>query len=248
MQYIPLIYFSILSIVLYKKHGMDVSFFISLLYVMTSFCSIKIFDMKLVDSAAMNPSLVATVVYCALITFCINAIGRLKTENIDLLITKRTEQVLSIMTYLFFGVFVLYIIFYIKDVIFVLTFGDFAQLRDEILQNDTVGQAQGPLGYFKVLLSLFASISFIMVLVFFISVIYLKKGPLFNIFAICGSLTSLLEQILGVSRAGFLFYTIIFGVCGIIFWRKLGRRTKLAVTIPIGAVFVAIFFYFSQVV
>ena len=246
VTYIPFIYFIVLTYVLFRKRGLDVSVFISLLYAITSFFSILMFRMGLVERNYSHPSLIATIVYCGLLTLCIVPISKLKLGELDLVVTRKTERFLTLLTYVFFAVFVIYIILNIQNVIYVLLFGDFAQLRQDIL-NDDIGHVQGVSGFFTIIINLFASISFIMILFFFISITFLKKGLLFNLIALCGSLTSLLVEILGISRSGFFYYTIIFGLCVIIFWKKIGSRTKLAITIPISVLFIGIGLYFSQV-
>lgn len=246
ITYIPFVYFIILTYVLFRKRGLDVSVFISLLYVITSFCSILMFKMGLVERNYSHPSLIATIVYCGLLTFCIVPISKLKLCETDLIVTPKTERILTRLTYVFFVVFLIYIILNIQDIIYVLLFGDYAQLRYDIL-NENIGHVQGVSGYLSILLNLFASISFIMVLVFFISITYLKKGVLFNLCALCGSLTSLLSEILGISRAGIFYYAIILSLCLVIFWKKIGFKTKLSITIPISALVISMGIYFSQV-
>lgn len=246
VTYFPFVYFCVLSVILYRKRGLDASVFISLLYVITSLCSIFMFSMGLVESIKSEPSVLATIVYCVLLTLCIIPIARFKTSEIDLIITKRTERFLERMTLVFFLVFVLYTILNIREVIDVLMYGDFAELRTDKVSED-VGHASGVLGYFNIVLGLFATISFLMIPVFFICMIYFKKGVFFSLCAICGSLTSLLVQILGVSRAGIFYYVIIFGLCLILFWKKLRRKTKLTVTILMSVVFLGMGVYFSRV-
>ena len=246
ITYIPFIYFVVLTYVLFRKRGGDVSVLISLLYVITSFCSILMFRMGLVEMNYSHPSLIATISYCGLLTLCIVPISKLKLGEIDLVVTPKTERFLTRLTYVFFVVFLIYIIRNIQDVITILLFGDYAQLRYDILNAD-IGHSQGVAGYFSIVLNLFASISFIMILVFFISITYLKKGVLFNLCALCGSLTSLLSEILGISRAGIFYYVIILGLCLAIFWKKIGSKTKLSIAIPISVLLLGMGTYFSQV-
>ena len=204
------------------------------------------FNMGLVEDQKSHPSLFATLVYCVLLTCCIIPIAKFKTKELELKISIKGEKFLTGMTYVFFIVFIAYTLINIEEIIYILLFGDFAQLRTELI-NETIGHSVGMAGLFNTILNLFASISFVMILVFFISITYLKKGALFNMCALLGSLTNLLSQIIGISRAGFIYYAILFGICLVIFWRRLGLKIKMATTIPIGVLFLGMGLYFSRV-
>ena len=221
------------------------SVYISLLYVITSLCSIFMFNLGLVDNQKSHPSLFATFTYCLLLTLCIIPVSKLRTKHIELVITKKTERFLTNMTYVFFTVFSIFIITSIRDVYAILISGDFAVLRTELIKDDIGSSESGNI--FNIILNLFTTVSFVMILVFFISIVYFKKKVLFNIMAILSSTTGLLSDIIGISRSGFFYYTIITGICLVIFWGRLSRKVKKIVVPLFAALFVGIGVYFSSV-
>ena len=235
MQFVPLVFFSLLFGFLFYKRRVDASTYISFLYVLTSFFSVKMFDIGLVMPAYRNPSLTATIVYCLLLTAPILAIYRVDFSKLNYRCNKKCINNLSIF---YFAIFVLFILLYWKDMLYVLTFGDMAALRSEAVRGGVTGLTSfsGPMNYVSMFVLIMSSASFIMILLFFISLIYLKNKWYFNLIIILGSLTSVLEGILDVSRSGIFYYVIFLGLAFSLFWKKMSLKVKARIT-PILLIF-----------
>ena len=64
MNYIPAIYFSVLTLYLLKERGIDASTYISLLYTVTSVLAIGIDVMGLNPNLVSFASMLPTILYC----------------------------------------------------------------------------------------------------------------------------------------------------------------------------------------
>lgn len=230
---------------MFGKRGFEVSTYITFLYVITSFCSVKLFDMNLVETAYRNPSFFATIVYCVLLTIPIIAIYRLKLNNLNYEPNKRCINIIGIFYFILLFVFV---ILYRKAIIFVLTFEDMAVLRNEAVNGDIgVTSYGGLLKYLSMVVSIMATASYLMILLFFISVIYLKNKWYINLMILAGSLTSVLQGFLDVSRSSIIYFVIFLGLSLSLFWKKLSTKHKTYITPVLIALLLGMGTYFMAV-
>lgn len=247
MEYIPVFFFGVLFLYILKKKRFDVSAYITLLYLITSFFSLLMFRLDLVDRKYSNPSFFATVTYCFLLFVSIVPIYRLHLQNLELIITPRVEKTINYITYFFFLHFVIFLFIKSYEIYQILVNGNFGALRQEIMSDDVVEHASGIKGLFGIVTNIMSSISFVMILVFFISVSYFKKSWFFNLAALLGSFPQVLNGVISVNRSNVFYYVIIFGLCIVLFWKKIPRRIVVRYFPPIAAAFVAMMLFFSLV-
>ena len=90
MIFIPFIFFSLLSLYLWKKHRyLDISLYMSLLYTFTTFCAIPLvlFDMLgeggvLFDATDIELNLLPTIIFCVVIGLNIMPFSMVYTKEI----------------------------------------------------------------------------------------------------------------------------------------------------------------------
>lgn len=222
------------------------STYVSLLYVFTSVFSLLMYRFNLVESSYAHPSLIATIVYCLLIFLSIYPLYRLRLNKIELQVTPRTERIVKVLTYIFFFNLLLFLYLRFNDIYQIIISGDFLYLRQDI-QSDEIGHASGLKGYLGIVTNILSSVSFVMILVFFISVSYLKKSWFFNLIAFLGSAPQVLTGILSINRSNIFYYVVIFGLCTFLFWRKISGQKVARYGVPIVAAFFAMYSFFSAV-
>lgn len=246
MQYFPLIWFITLSFFYLKKRGVNVCTYISFLYVLTSFFSVLLFEKGMVPATHDNPSFFSTLVYCGLITLTIIPSYYLDSNK---LLFKANIKVIEAFCIVYLVSSILFLILYYKSIVFIIAFGDFAALRGELLQNGSLGivQLSGIMNIIASIVAIISSTSFVLILFFFISITYYQKKWYFNLILFLESLISILYGILNVNRSSVFYYFIFFGLCVVIFWRRLSFKVKAAITPVILLVFIAILGYFYAV-
>lgn len=246
MEYIPVVFFGLYFLYIIKKRGFDVSAYVTLLYLITSSFSLVMFRMKLVDEKYSHPSLIATLSYCVLLFLSIHPLYKIGLKSLYLKLDARTDRIIKTLTYVFLFNFFLFGFMRFDDIWRIIANGDFLALRQDILSEE-VGHATGFMGYLAIVTNILSSVSFIMILVFFISITYYKHSWWFNLFAFLGSLPQVLSGILTINRSNVFYYVIIFALCYVIFNSRVATKIKLRFFLPIGVVFAAMMLFFSSV-
>jgi oligosaccharide repeat unit polymerase len=229
-----------------RKRGFDVSAYITLLYLITSVFSLLMFSMNIVERRYSNPSFFATLVYCILLSLTILPIYQCNIKRVQLRLTRKTERIIKILNWLFFLNFLLFLYLRFNDIYNIIKAGDFVAIR-QLIQSEEVGHVHGFNGLLIIVTNIMSSISFVMILVFFISLSFYKNTWKFNLMILLGSLPEVLSGILTVNRSNIFYYIIIFGLCCVIFWERIPYKAKLRFGLPILSLFGAMMLYFSAV-
>lgn len=227
MNYIPAIYFSILTFILLKKRGIDACSYISFIYMTTSILAIAIDVMGIERNLVSFASLLPTIVYCILLTLFIIPIALLDFSSYDGL-SFRSQKFIRWLNYIFFITFVGYTLAYFGDLKFIITYGDWSELKQ--LQYDGDGYA---LTQYSSIIELFlfpirilANGTVIMVFVFFFNITFLKEKWWINAMAALGSVTVLVDGILFIDRASTFFWVLLLGLALATFWKHMSQKIK----------------------
>lgn len=244
MLYIPFCYFLALFIFIFRRHRIDASAYITLLFVITSFLSIIMNS----NSYYVNPkyiTMVPTFLYCILITLLIVPIYRYNTSSI-IIIKSRSSLFIKYTSNLFFYCSILLAIFYAPDYIKNFALGEFASQKNLIFEEG-LQLTQYP-AFIEILLYpariIFAPFSLFMIFIFFQSIVETNK---FNFKALIGSFAAILIGILNVDRSKIFFWIILFGLSSVIYWPFLSQRHRNKIKM-IFMVFVSIFSLYIAVV
>ena len=246
MIYVPFVFFLLLAIIIIKQRGLDASAYISLLYAISAFFSILYYNDEATvlykDACTFFP----TVIYCGLISLAILPVYKFNTASLQRITMPNTVAIKGL-TYLYFAIFVVLLFAYLDDLIFIFTFDDFAELRDDISDGETfTTQYSGLLGFILLIFNILATISFVMIPVFFMMVLSKQKWWL-QIMAILGSLPIVIIGMLGIDRSKSFYWVIILGLSLVIFWRHLGQKTKKIVTVLVSLLLLGVLSYFGSV-
>lgn len=244
MLYVPFIFFVFLVLVIVRKRGLDASAYITMLFAVSSFFSILYFDdaeIAYQESCTFLP----TIIYCTLISLAIWPVYCYNTSRLRKIIVPN-PAIINVLVYLYFTVLVLLVVLWRNDIIFLLTFGDFAELRKDVyLGLHTITQYGGILGRVGILVQGFAMISFVMIPVFFLTIL-LKRKWWYQLMAILGSTSMIVMGVLGVDRSKTFYWVVVLGLCVVIFWKYLHNRSRKVVSVIL-AIFlgVALTYFFA---
>ena len=217
--YIPFLWFFILSCFSYKKRGLDTYTFVSFVYAVSSLCSIFFFYSKDMNPEKANISLVASLVYCLLLTLIMLPLRFFSPVTIKQIIIRNTK-LFDAMTVFFFCGTVYTLIANWEDILFRITYGDWESLRKIVMNGDLIIANKGGLSkYIGLLFSYPGSISFIMFPVFFIYATFLKRPWWMSTMAFLGTTNVILTGILQVDRSS-TFRWILVLLFNFIFFRQ----------------------------
>lgn len=247
MHYLPLIFFSLLFVYIYVRRGIDASAYVTLLYVVSSFFGIIYYDQYALPMAQWSCTFIPTIIYCGLIALSIYPIYRFNTNNLQQ-IKIPSIRIINWLIYLYFGIFVLLIYAYREDILFRLLYGDFAELRSDVHEGlNKVTQYGGVLGLALLFANILATMSYIMIPVFFITRSFIRRSWWFSAMAILGSLPAVVEGILGIDRSKAFYWVVIFGFSIVVFWKHLQKKARKTVVLVAVVLLSAVAFYLSAV-
>ena len=245
---LPFIYFSLLlTYILYKKRAFDISAYLVLLYLLSSFFSILI-DIKHLrsfDTKNYEISLFPALLYCCLLTLTIWPFYRFSSEKIKLIKLNRSK-LFDRVVYFYFAIFLLILITSVNSLIQILH-GNIAELRNALgngsgIANNSI--ASNPIYMFAGIL---AGFSTIMLLFYFYSICFLQRSKWFNFITLLSSMSIILLGMVNVDRSKTAYWIITYGLMIVLFWRKMSRKQhKNAFFISI-MVLSALIFYFLNV-
>ncbi len=224
--YIPFLWFFILSWRSYKKRGLDTYTFVSILYALSSLCSIFFYYSKDMDPQKANISFVASLVYCILLTLIMFPLRYFSPVNIKQIIIRNTK-LFDVMTVFFFLGTVYTLIANWEEILFRFAYGDWETLRTLVMSGEFITASKGGLSkYMGLLFSYPGAISFIMFPVFFIYIIFLKKPWLMSTMAFIGTTNVILTGILQVDRSSTFRWILVLAFNFIFFRQFISRKVK----------------------
>lgn len=227
MNYIPAIYFSILTLYLIKKRGIDASSYISLIYTATSILAVGIDVMGLNPNLVSLASLLPTILYCILLTLFIIPVAIIDLNSYEG-IYLQNRKLIRWFIYIFFATFVGYTVAYFNDVKFVVTYGDFAELKVNGYEGDGIQLTKYPavIELFLFPIRVLANASVVMIFIFFFNITYMKEKWWINAMAIISSTTVIIVGILLIDRSSTFFWVLILGLAVSMFWNNMSAKIK----------------------
>ena len=227
MNYIPAIYFSILTLFFFKKRGLDSCTYISFIYMATSVFAVGIDIMGLNPNLVSFASLLPTILYCLLLTLFIVPAAIVDFNSYEGL-KFCSKKFLRWLNYIYFFSFVCYIVAYSGDLHFVLTYGDFGELKSLVYEGDGY-QLKTYSAIIELILfpvRVLVNSSMFMVFVFLFNITFLNEKWWINAMAIIGSTTVIIVGILQVDRSATFFWVLVTGLAVSMFWNQMSAKIK----------------------
>lgn len=227
MNYIPAIYFSVLTLYLLKERGIDASTYISLLYTVTSVLAIGIDVMGLNPNLVSFASMLPTILYCLLLTLFILPAAIVDFNSYEGLVVS-SHKFLRILNYIYFFSFVSYSLAYNGDLKFILSYGDFGELKSLVYEGDAyqLTSYPGPIEMILYPVRVLVNSSVIMIFVFLYNITFLKEKWWINAMALLGSTTVIIDGMLQVDRSSTFFWILLLGLAVSMFWNQMSAKIK----------------------
>lgn len=250
MIIIQLVYFSLLFItVLYKKRGMSICGYISLLYLLVSIAAFAGEKIGVFDNRIIHPSIESTLVYCILLTLIIlpaynydkDFISHLRIGNI---------KALDFITYLYFTCFVFSLLTNWLSIGFILASDDWERLRNLAMQDGGLFEYSNevPISHvMSIINNIMGAASFVMFPIFFISLSKLSKPWWYVLMAFMGTLNVIIKGILTIDRSSVFKWFLFLGLSLVIFWPTLTTKAKRIITPVLLSTIIALSAYFAVV-
>ncbi|PRD46810.1 O-antigen polymerase [Sphingobacterium haloxyli] len=232
MVAVPFFYFLLLLVfVLVRKRYFDISAYIILLYLISSFCSIlvDVYGLRIRYTQYYEITMLPTILYCTLLTLLIYPffkLAPLKVQNISRLEPKYFNAI----SYFYIVVFFV-VLFSSATIIVRVLSGDMSEIRLLIAQGEgeevsIFNNVPSFLRPIVVTANVFASVSMVMLLFYFYSICFLQKSKLFNSFLFISSTTILIFAIVGVDRSKVIYWAIAYGFFILLFWKAMSKKQR----------------------
>lgn len=227
MNYIPAIYFGILTLILIKKRGIDASSYISLIYTATSVLAVLIDVMGLNPNLVQFASLLPTIMYCLFLTLFILPAILIDFNSHERLVFA-SHKFIRIVNYVYFFSFASFLLAYMGDLKFVLSYGDFAELKNLAYEGDAYALSTYPtiIELFLYPVRIIVSSSVVMIFIFLFNITFLKEKWWINLMAITGSTTVIINGILQIDRSATFFWVLLLGLAVATFWNQMSAKIK----------------------
>ena len=227
MNYIPAIYFSLLTLYLLKIRGIDASTYISFIYMATSVLAVGIDVMDLNPNLVTFASLLPTILYCLFLTLFIVPVVLVDFNSYEGLMFSSKKFVRGLI-YIYFFSFVSYMLAYYGDLKFILSYGDFAELKNLAYEGDAYQLTTYPTVIELILypVRIIVNSSVIMIFVFLYNITFLKEKWWINAMALLSSTSVIVVGMLQVDRSTTFFWVLLLGLAVATFWNQMSVKIK----------------------
>ena len=234
MIFLPFIFFSLLSLYLWKKHRyLDISLYMSLLYTFTTFCAIPLvlFDMLgeggvLFDATDIELNLLPTIIFCVVIGLNIIPFSMVYTKEIKE-ITHPMPFVLEGVSWLLILVSMLNL-YVVADSTMDILQGDLRAVR-EAHYGGLMTPAEIKVSSMPFLIQFFYYFNTSTLLclpLFFYHLCFKKKPSWYMGLLFLSSLSCPLSGIQTADRTEIIFYSMMFILCLLFFYPHISKRIR----------------------
>lgn len=238
MTYTPLVYFSCLALIFYRRHKqMDMATIISLVFAVSGLFSvlIDINDYRSIETYKYEISIVPAVLYCILLTLCILPLSRCNISNrinIEPVGNVKLIKLLSVVSIIWF---LLTVFFSWDRFLFILMSGEMAEIRGELYKGITEDSwmlsLPGPVRLVFSLLNMVFGCPWILIFLGFYSMIGSRLSLLYSYFFLAASLSGPFNGILGVDRSASAYWIMAAVTLFILFRKQLPSKVKKQLTV-----------------
>lgn len=228
--FIPAIYYLILAIHLYNKRGSDVSFVMSVVYLISALCAIVIYldtDSSYKDFHSYQLGVIPTFLFCFVPTLFILPFYKYNSCRIRKVEVLKDTKLFDRICYLYIFLFFLNIYICGNLVVEALT-SNLGELRDSVYMGEEIDLTKGMSTPMRILFYIPLTIgggALFMIVFFFYSIAFLNKSKTFNFFIFLSSLSPIYAGITTASRTAIAYWGLMFLFCFFLFKNYLKKKT-----------------------
>ena len=192
-------------------------------------------------------SLAPTLVFCSLIGLTILSVSRFDHSSIDE-IQIHSRKTIPVLVCIFGTALLIYLTSQGTELISRLRYGDFAELRKMVYDEDLSDtQYSGIIGIIVLAATIICSFSYIMIPIFCISLIWEQRNIIFRLLTLLCSMGAVFIGIMGIDRSKVFYYILIWGLCIVMFWKKFSSKTRKRIMPILLTGFILLMSYFAIV-
>lgn len=223
MVYIPFIYFIVLLLVNFiRVKGFNLGNLLLTLYAFSALLSIFLYNVEFLHYKNIEVTLASTLFYCgALTVFFFPFLSNSQSRGYKILLPD--DKVFTYVSVFLIAVNVIAILLLLKTIIFILGY-DPKSLRDATLKNVYASGRFESMGMW--LLGHFSDFYLVLLVFFFYSVTYLKKGFFFNALLLVASLSTIVNGLLSGGRTQIFYWLFVFASAYLYFRGDMPRRLR----------------------
>lgn len=224
MTVIPFLYFSVLFYMVYRRNGhvFDIACYILAIYGVSSFFSILIdvYDIRQKDVMYYDPSLFATISYCALITISVLPFIIFSSSRIKEIKPVKNFKLFKILAIIFFVYFFIYTVMSMKTLYSVLT-GDIGEIRKAHYAgfDEDLWLASWPF-YMRLpftILNYVTGCPWVLLFLGFFSIVIQKIPIKYGLMFIISSLIGFVQNFVVAGRSDIVYWLFSAGACYVFF-------------------------------
>lgn len=227
MVYIPLIYFFIYFIITYRRNKtiFNIGEIITLFYIVSSLFSVIIYKTNLWQQANYGSfptiNILPTVLYCGLITICIEPFSRLVIIDVNIQESDSKNDTFMIISWILIILNLIFLVWTFSQVLTTLR-GNLQNIRS--LYYSSGANLKKP---FYIIPSYYAKqFSPILLLFFFYSLIINEKKRFLSVMLLVSSTVQAFSSIVNASRTEVVYWLMTLVVLYALFYNKLSNRNK----------------------
>ncbi len=255
MLYLPFIYFTILFLTIIRKRGFDISACMIFIYAISSFFSIILYnqdyDYDLVYFSKIDISLLPTIIYCGLITFCIYPFYKYNSNqlNITNISPLKNSTFFKGLIFIFISVFILIILLFYDQIAFNLFIGDLGEIRVDSLDRaaSITDSLTGISRIIATIVIILGHSAYFLIPLFFYNLIVNRKQIIINSLILLSSTSPILLGILYADRSKTFYWVMLFVLCYIWFKKSFSVGQKFYIKIVGSILLTALIVYFIAV-
>lgn len=223
MIYIPFIYFLVLLIVnVIRTKGFNLGSFLLALYAFSALLSIFLYSVEFLHYKDTEIALSSCVFYCVVLTiFFLPFLSKSRSKEHRIVLPD--DRAFMYISFFLIAINIAGILMLLKAIVFVLGY-DPKSLRDAGLKSVYSTGIIETTGLW--LLGHFSDFYLVLLIFFFYSVTYLKKGAAFNGLLFVASLSTIVNGLMSGGRTQIIYWLLVFISCYLFFRKDMARKLR----------------------
>lgn len=223
MIYIPFTYFLVLLIVnVIRTKGFNLGSFLLSLYALSALLSIFLYSVEFLHYKDTDIALSSCIFYCVVLTiFFLPFLSKSRSKEHRIVLPD--DKAFMYISFFLIAINIAGILMLLKTIVFVLGY-DPKSLRDAGLKSVYSTGTIETAGLW--LLGHFSDFYLVLLIFFFYSVTYLKKGTAFNGFLFIASLSTIVNGLMSGGRTQIIYWLLVFISCFLYFRKDMAAKLR----------------------
>lgn len=233
MVFFPVVFFISLLFIIYKKRGVDVSFFMTLIYAVSSVFAVVLRHSTnseyLVDYNLMDVGLLPTLIYCILLGLTILPFYRFNSNKVRNVIIISNTNFLNVVLFIYIVTLAAFFILFGNQLIQRVFLSGMADMRNLYYMGELDSILSSLSGLWKYIGFIVITISgsaYFLIPIFFYSVCFLNRSKLYNSLIFISTLSPIVVGAVNLDRSSTFYWALLMGLGFFMFRPYIVGKTK----------------------